>query len=77
MASDITFSLNGVILGTWTSPGDYGDRRGKYNPSWWFPFLNQYGLLKKLTITPEAPFWTQKSCPMFPPDSLHSLISLL
>lgn len=23
--SDITFSLNGVILGTWTSPGDYGD----------------------------------------------------
>lgn len=44
--SDITFSLNGVILGTWTSPGDYGDRRGKYNPSWWFPFLNQYGLLK-------------------------------
>ena len=54
--SDITFSLNGVILGTWTSPGDYGDRRGKYNPSWWFPFLNQYGLLKKLTITPEGTF---------------------
>ena len=54
--SDITFSLNGVILGTWISPGDYGDRRGKYNPSWWFPFLNQYGLLKKLTITPEGTF---------------------
>jgi len=54
--SDITFSLNGVILGTWTSPGDYGDRRGKYNPSWWFSFLNQYGLLKKLTITPEGTF---------------------
>ena len=54
--SDITFSLNGVILGTWTSPGDYGNRRGKYNPSWWFSFLNQYGLLKKLTITPEGTF---------------------
>ena len=48
--------MNGVILGTWTSPGDYGDRRGKYNPSWWFSFLNQYGLLKKLTITPEGTF---------------------
>lgn len=54
--SDITFSLDSVILGTWTSPGDYGDRRGKYNPDWWFPFLNQYGLLKKLTITPEGTF---------------------
>lgn len=60
MASDITFSLNGVILGTWTSPGDYGDRRGKYNPSWWFSFLNQYGLLKKLTITPEGTFLDAK-----------------
>lgn len=54
--SDITFSLNSTILGTWTSPGDYGDRRGKYNPDWWFPFLNQYGLQKKLSITPEGTF---------------------
>ncbi|MDO5135967.1 MAG: helix-turn-helix domain-containing protein [Eubacteriales bacterium] len=54
--SDITFSLNGVTLGTWTSPGDYGDRPGKANPSWWFPFLNQYGLQKKLSITGQGTF---------------------
>lgn len=54
--SDITFFLNGIDLGTWTSPGDYGDRKGIHNPNWWFPFLNQYGLLKTLRITPEGTF---------------------
>jgi predicted transcriptional regulator len=49
--SDITFYLNQVKLGTWTSPGDFGERRGKYNPSWWPEDINQYGLLKHLTIT--------------------------
>lgn len=49
--SDITFYLNEVKLGTWTSPGDFGDKRGKYNPSWWLDDLNQYGLLKYVTIT--------------------------
>ncbi len=54
--SDITFSLNGVTLGTWTSPGDYGDRRGQINPDWWYSFLNQYGLLKKLVIREDGTF---------------------
>lgn len=54
--SDITFSINGIYLGTWTSPGDYGDRRGYLNPDWWYPFLNQYGLLKKLTINHQGTF---------------------
>ncbi|MBB6670526.1 ArsR/SmtB family transcription factor [Cohnella nanjingensis] len=49
--SDITFYLNHVKLGTWTSPGDYGDKRGKYNPAWWPDDINQYGLLKHLTVT--------------------------
>jgi predicted transcriptional regulator len=48
--SDITFYLNSVKLGTWTSPGDFGDKRGKYNPTWWPEGINQYGLLKHLTI---------------------------
>ena len=54
--SDITFSLNGQQLGVWTSPGDYGDRRGKNNPDWWYPFINQYGLLKTLTINQQGCF---------------------
>ena len=49
--SDITFSLNGVELGTWTSPGDFADIRGKYTPDWYPDNLNQYGLLKTIRIT--------------------------
>ncbi len=49
--SDITFSLNGLELGTWISPGDYADKRGKFTPDWWPPIINQYGLLKTVRIT--------------------------
>lgn len=49
--SDITFSLNGVELGNWTSPGDFADIRGKHTPDWYPDNLNQYGLLKTIRIT--------------------------
>ncbi|MBM7570673.1 ArsR/SmtB family transcription factor [Aquibacillus albus] len=49
--SDITFSLNGIELGTWISPGDFADTRGKYTPDWWPHNVNQYGLLKTIRIT--------------------------
>lgn len=49
--SDITFSLNDSKLGTWTSPGDFSDTRGKLNPEWYPSKLNQYGLLKTIRIT--------------------------
>jgi predicted transcriptional regulator len=35
----------------WTSPGDFGEKRGKYNPAWWPNDINQYGLLKHLTVS--------------------------
>ncbi|SET86669.1 transcriptional regulator [Paenibacillus sp. NFR01] len=54
--SDITFSLNGHTLGIWTSPGDYGDRLGKYTPAWWPPYTNQYGLRKQLRVTREGTY---------------------
>ncbi|MBW4085452.1 transcriptional regulator [Paenibacillus sp. S150] len=54
--SDITFTLNGRKLGFWTSPGDYGDSRGKYTPSWWPALTNQYGLRKQLRITPKGTY---------------------
>jgi len=44
--SDITVWLNNVEIGTWTSPGDFGDLRGRLNPPWWHDNLNQFGLLK-------------------------------
>jgi predicted transcriptional regulator len=54
--SDITFYLNNVELGKWTSPGDFGDSRGKYTPAWWPGEVNQYGLLKHLRVTSEGTF---------------------
>lgn len=54
--SDIHFSLNGTPLGFWTSPGDFGDRKGKHSPDWWHIFMNQYGLLKTLRITSDGTY---------------------
>lgn len=54
--STIEFSLNGTPLGEWTCPGDFGGRPGQFNPAWWYDFLNQFGLLKKLTINTEGCF---------------------
>lgn len=48
--SDITLTVNGVDVGTWTSPGDFGDKRGVYTPSWWKPKGSQYGKLKSWRI---------------------------
>lgn len=54
--SDIHFSINGLPLGVWVSPGDYGDRRGYLTPAWWPENCNQYGLLKTLIINGEGTF---------------------
>ena len=54
--SDITLWVNNLEVGTWTSPGDFGDRRGKYTPSWWKLEGSQYGLLKNWVITDEGTF---------------------
>lgn len=51
--SDITLWVNGVDIGTWTSPGDFGGRKGKRNPSWWSDVATQYGLLKTWEINNE------------------------
>ena len=48
-ASDITFFLNGQELCTYTSPGDFGGRRGRLNPHWWSEANTQYGLLVNLS----------------------------
>ena len=54
--SDICVSVNGVELGVWTSPGDFGDRRGVYTPDWWKLAGSQYGLLKTWQVTEEGAF---------------------
>ncbi len=44
--SDIRVSVNGKILGTWTSPCDCGEHRGRLNPPWWSDLSTQHGFLK-------------------------------
>jgi len=45
--SDISLWVNDILIGTWTSPGDFGDQRGVYTPRWWKLEGSQYG---KLTV---------------------------
>jgi len=44
--SDITVWINGVEIGTWISPADFGGEPGRLTPEWWTPRNTQYGLLK-------------------------------
>ncbi|MCI7130628.1 MAG: winged helix-turn-helix transcriptional regulator [Lachnospiraceae bacterium] len=54
--SDISFYINDTRLGFWTSPGDFGDVRGIFNPEWWPANYNQYGLLKLLVINKKGTY---------------------
>lgn len=49
--SDISVWVNGVELGSWTSPGDFGGERGRLTPEWWTLRNTQFGLLKVWTVT--------------------------
>ncbi len=44
--SDIFLEINGRRIGEWTSPADFGDKRGSLTPAWWADWNTQYGLLK-------------------------------
>ena len=48
--SDIGFYLNGVKIGQWTCPGDFGGKRGRYTPDWWSTNIGQYGFLKLIRV---------------------------
>lgn len=54
--SDITIWINGTEIGTWTSPGDYGDKRGVYTPDWWKLKGSQYGKLKTFRVNGKGSF---------------------
>lgn len=47
--SDIYFYLNDLSLGFWTSPGNFGDRKGAVTPAW-FTCGTEYGLLKHIIV---------------------------
>lgn len=54
--SDITLWVNGLALGSWTSPADFGGQRGVLTPDWWDARNSQYGLLKEWRVNREGSF---------------------
>lgn len=54
--SDITLWINDVEVGTWTSPADFGGKRGLLTPEWWGTRNTQYGLLKIWQVNGEGSF---------------------
>ena len=48
--SDITVWINNVEVGSWTSPGDFGSRRGRLTPDWWNENATQHGMLKVWSV---------------------------
>ena len=49
--SDVSVWVNGVELGYWTSPSDFGGVRGRLTPLWQREADSQYGLLKIWEVT--------------------------
>ncbi|MCF3934890.1 helix-turn-helix domain-containing protein [Acuticoccus sp. M5D2P5] len=60
--SDITVWVNGVEIGTWCSPGDFGDKRGAYTPHWWKLEGSQYGKLTRWRITDDGSYVDGERC---------------
>ena len=54
--ADITLTINGKDVGTWMSPGDFGDKRGVYTPDWWKLKGSQYGKLKSFRVNGTGTF---------------------
>ena len=54
--SDITLSINGTEVGTWTSPGDFGGIRARLTPAWWQLDQSTHGLLKRWRVDAEGAF---------------------
>ncbi len=58
--SDITLWINGQECGTFTSPGDFGARRGRLNPATWQSGNTQHGLLMTWEINQEGAFVNER-----------------
>lgn len=54
--SDITIWINNVEIGTWTSPGDFGGKRGRFSPDWWWDNWTQYGMSKLWSVDEDGSY---------------------
>lgn len=58
--SDITFSVNGLEICTFTTTGDFGEHRGRLNPVWLVNENTQYGLLYSIDIRFDGSYLNEK-----------------
>jgi predicted transcriptional regulator len=68
--SDITIWINHTEVCTFRSAGDYGDKRGIYNPVWWPEGATQYGELRHLEINSQGCFGDGRKSSDSTPESL-------
>ncbi|MGN1040040.1 MAG: ArsR/SmtB family transcription factor [Candidatus Fimimonas sp.] len=68
--SDISVWINGVDVGTFTCPGDFGGRRGQFTPKWWPINSTQYGMLTSWMVNKEGSFINGKKCSSVNIDNL-------
>ena len=61
--SDITLWINGCECGTWTSPGDFGERFGRNNPPTWVGGRTQYGMLTQWEVNRKGSFVNRNPVP--------------
>lgn len=54
--SDISFELNHKQIAVLHVKGDYGERKGTYNPDWWSSGLTQHGELIRIRINHEGSY---------------------
>ena len=52
--SDIALEMNRQRITTILIKGDYGGRKGIYNPSWWSDSVTQFGEYRKICVTHEG-----------------------
>lgn len=48
--SDITIKINDLEITTFTSPGNFGGKKGRYTPDYWPVTSSQFGQLKKFSV---------------------------
>lgn len=60
--SDVTVWINGIEIGTWNSPADYGAERGLLTPEWWGTQNSQYGQHKVWKVTRDGSYIDGMRC---------------
>jgi predicted transcriptional regulator len=69
--SDISVWINEKEIGVWTSPGDFGARRGKFTPVFWKLEGSQYGLLTTWEVTEAGTFVDRQQVSAVTLDDLY------